>query len=154
MDSRAMLIRFVAWLSHVSEDLFRVPGTSLRFGLDAVVGFFVPGWGDVVMSGLSLFVVAWAYREGVAARVLWRMLGNVALDLGIGIVPFVGDAADFMFRSNQKNARLLDAYFQRAPVVVRRRSWLVAGIVLFAGMAVATLWVIVTFVLLLRWLLG
>jgi len=50
-------------------------------------------------------------REARALGAPWhvtaRMLGNVALDGVVGMVPLAGDAFDVMFRANMRNVRLL-----------------------------------------------
>ena len=38
------------------------------------------------------------------------MMWNIMLDFGIGLIPFVGDLADALYRANTRNAWLLDAY--------------------------------------------
>jgi hypothetical protein len=39
------------------------------------------------------------------------MIGNVALDMVIGALPLVGDAADVFWRANTRNMRILRAHF-------------------------------------------
>ena len=41
------------------------------------------------------------------------MLGNVALDGVVGIVPLVGDAFDVMFRANVRNVKLLRRWMEK-----------------------------------------
>ncbi len=42
-----------------------------------------------------------------------RMLGNVGFDWAIGLVPVVGDAADFLFKSNSRNLKLIKRHLDR-----------------------------------------
>ncbi|MEA2796721.1 MAG: hypothetical protein QOI87_4101, partial [Bradyrhizobium sp.] len=44
-----------------------------------------------------------------------RMLGNVALDGVVGMVPLAGDAFDVMFRANVRNVRLLRRWMDKQP---------------------------------------
>jgi hypothetical protein len=44
-----------------------------------------------------------------------RMLGNVAVDGVVGMVPFAGDAFDVMFRANMRNVRLLRRWLDKQP---------------------------------------
>ena len=83
-----------------------IPGTGVRFGLDALIGFF-PIVGDIITTALSLFIVHEAYQLGAPGPVIARMLGNVALDGVLGAVPLVGDAFDVLWRANRRNVRLL-----------------------------------------------
>lgn len=84
----------------------RIPGTNLRFGLDAVIGV-IPGVGDVLGASLSTYIMVEAVRAGVPASVLSRMLANVTVDLLVGLVPWIGDVADIAWRANRRNANLL-----------------------------------------------
>ena len=83
-----------------------IPGTGIRFGLDALIGFF-PVLGDTITTALSLFIVHEAYQLGAPGHVIARMLGNVALDGVLGAVPLVGDVFDVLWRANRRNVRLL-----------------------------------------------
>jgi len=53
-------------LDHVAallDDIFRIPGTQIRFGLDALIGW-VPGIGDA-MTGIASFLIVFAsWRRG------------------------------------------------------------------------------------------
>ena len=42
------------------------------------------------------------------------MLGNVGVDFLIGSVPLFGDLADFAWKANRKNARLLEAHLNQS----------------------------------------
>jgi hypothetical protein len=89
-----------------------LPGTKIRFGLDALIGL-VPGIGDAVTTAMSLWIVHEAHQLGAPGHVIARMLGNVALDSMIGAVPLIGDAFDVMWRSNRRNMRLLQEWLDR-----------------------------------------
>jgi hypothetical protein len=43
------------------------------------------------------------------------MLGNVALDGAVGMVPLAGDAFDVMFCANIRNMRLLRRWMDKQP---------------------------------------
>jgi hypothetical protein len=107
--TRDRLARF-AWLL---DSAFRIPGTGVRVGLEPLLGF-VPGIGDALGKGLSLYLVYEAWRLGVPTKLLLRMLGNVAIDAAIGIVPLVGDIGDVFWRANRMNIALLDAHLAGA----------------------------------------
>src|SRR5687767_5074159 len=59
------------------DDGFTVPGTSIRVGADAVLGFFVPALGDAASAVMSASLFALALERKVPAVVLARMLVNV-----------------------------------------------------------------------------
>ena len=131
-------------LTRLLDSVARVPGTSFRFGLDPVLGL-VPGLGDVAGAALSGYVVLLASRLGAPTSVLVRMLGNVAIDTVVGMVPLFGDLFDASWKSNTRNLALLERHMG-SPTEVKRASRAVvlltiAALVLLAvgAIAVATL---------------
>ena len=46
------------------------------------------------------------------ARVLWRMIANVAIDGALGSLPVAGDVFDVFWRANIRNVRLLRAHLK------------------------------------------
>jgi len=99
-------------LASLLDTALLIPGTNIRFGLDAVIGL-VPGIGDAVTTAMSLFIVHEAHLLGAPGHVIARMLANVALDGLVGAVPIVGDAFDVMWRSNRRNMRLLRQWLDK-----------------------------------------
>jgi hypothetical protein len=99
-----------------------------RYGLDAILGFVLPGVGDIAGSLLGLYLVAIAIRRRLPAAVVVRMLLNLGLDVVIGAVPVLGDLADFVFRANERNLRLLE---DRSSAGGRARAsdWAIIGAV-------------------------
>lgn len=111
------------------DSAVRIPGTSIRFGLDPLIGL-VPGFGDLAGAVLSGLVVLAALRARVPAAVLLRMVLNVGIDMVVGAVPLAGDLFDVAWRANERNLALLE----RAavdPVATRRSSGaIVLGVLL------------------------
>jgi hypothetical protein len=99
-------------LATLLDTALLIPGTNIRFGLDALIGL-VPGIGDAVTTAMSLFIVHEAHQLGAPGHVVARMLANVALDGVVGAVPLIGDAFDVMWRSNKRNMRLLQEWLDR-----------------------------------------
>jgi len=97
--------RRIATVSRLLDELVTVPGTRHRFGLDAVVGL-IPGFGDVASAAIGVWIIAEAARFRLPPIVLARMVVNTLVDLGVGVVPVVGDAFDFFFKSNTRNVEL------------------------------------------------
>ena len=78
------------YIAALLDDIFRIPGTKIRFGLDALIGW-VPGIGDA-MTGIASFLIVFAsWRRGAKAVTLVRMVANVVLETAIGAVPVAGD---------------------------------------------------------------
>jgi hypothetical protein len=75
------------------DSFFRVPGTNIRFGLDAIIGL-VPGLGDLVAPVFTVAVLATGLKMRVPAVVQARMVLNAALlerHARPGVVPTRGD---------------------------------------------------------------
>ncbi|MEQ9332090.1 DUF4112 domain-containing protein [Thalassobaculum sp.] len=105
-------LRDIEALARLLDDRFRVPGTSIRFGLDGLIGL-VPGLGDVATTLVSLYVVARARDLGAPGGVLAMMLGNILLDTAVGAIPVLGDAFDIAFKANRRNLGLLKRTLER-----------------------------------------
>jgi len=80
-----------------------------KVGLDALLGL-VPVVGDLAGTAVSLTLIARALRYGPPAALVSKMLANVAVDLVLGSIPFIGFLADIWFRSNDRNAELMREY--------------------------------------------
>src|SRR6478672_8993607 len=85
-------------LAFYLDDLFRIPGTSWRFGLDGIIGL-VPSVGDTLTSLASFYILLAAVRYGVPKITLLRMALNIGIDYLLGTIPLVGDAFDFFWKS-------------------------------------------------------
>ena len=94
------------------ERSFRIPGINYPIGLDAIVGL-VPILGDIVTTAMGAYFVWEARNINMPKWKLWRMAGNVAIDTAVGAVPVVGDAADFLFRSNTRNLRIVKKHLDK-----------------------------------------
>jgi hypothetical protein len=91
------------------DSAFRVPGTGIRFGWDPIIGL-VPWVGDAVMALFGSVVIYHAYQLRLPRVVQLRMLINLAIDVAIGVIPFVGDVADVFWKANARNFALLERY--------------------------------------------
>ena len=109
-------------LSHLLDDCFRVPGTSIRFGLDGMVGF-IPGAGDLIAGIASCIIIIAAWARGVSYVTLARMVANWGIEVVLGSVPLVGNLFDIGWKANRRNYKLL-AGSLADPKGVTRRSWL------------------------------
>lgn len=94
------------------ERSFRIPGINVPIGLDAIVGL-IPILGDIVTTAMGAYLVWEARNLGLPKWKLWRMGANVAFDTAVGAVPLVGDAADFLFRSNTRNLRIIRKHLDK-----------------------------------------
>lgn len=101
-------------LANVMEGAFTIPGTKIGVGWDAILGL-IPGVGDLLAAGVSLWIIREARQLGVSRWTLARMVWNVAVDVGVGAVPVVGDAFDVAWKANRMNVRLLKRHLAKNP---------------------------------------
>ena len=102
-------MRALRSLQQLLDSAFRIPGTSVRFGWDPIVGL-VPWLGDVLTAVFSGAVILQAHHLRVPRVVQLRMLMNVAIDIVLGVIPVFGDVADVFWKSNAKNFALLERH--------------------------------------------
>ena len=134
-------------LSHLLDDWFRIPGTSIRFGLDGIVGF-IPGVGDVIGGIASCIIILAAWMRGVSYVTLARMLANWGIEVLLGAVPVLGNLFDIGWKANRRNYALLTGSLAD-PQGVKRRSWL-----FFGGLCLLLAALLVLPMLLFGWLLA
>jgi hypothetical protein len=94
------------------DSQFRVPGTNIRFGLDAIVGL-IPGFGDISTPVFAALLLLQGVRMRLPAIVQIRMVLNAALDMLFGFVPILGDLVDIGFKANLRNLALLERHARR-----------------------------------------
>lgn len=141
---RIALARFLAELL---DQRFTIPGTSIRFGLDPILGL-IPGIGDALanLAGSAILLIAAQYR--LPKIVLLRMGMNVAFNALIGAIPIVGDIFSIWFRSNVRNAQLLERYVSAERQTPTAGDWIfvlavILGIVLLLiGTFVVLVWLV------------
>src|SRR5688572_799139 len=124
-------LKQLAWLLDSS---IPIPGTRFTIGLEALIGLF-PVIGDLIGVFLSSYIVREAAALGVSRSILARMTFNVALEGLVGMIPFAGDVFDAVYKANQRNVRLLNAWLDH-PREAQRSSrayvfWLSAGLIAF-----------------------
>jgi hypothetical protein len=100
------------------DDRFEIPGTRIRFGLDAIIGW-IPGIGDALAAVASLFIVFAAWKRGAARITVLRMMLNLAIEDTLGAIPIIGDVAHIAWKANRRNYNLLIRDQQHQ----RRHTW-------------------------------
>src|SRR5207302_2447586 len=113
-----------------------------RFGLDPLIGL-LPGLGDTASAVVSALALVYAARCGLPKILLARMSLNILINEMVGIVPGIGDAFSFWFKSNTRNYELLQRHWG-APRRRRTSDWVLVGavvglllLVVAAGMLVS-----------------
>ena len=127
-----------------------MPGTSLRIGLDPVLGL-VPGLGDAAGAVLAAWIFLEAIRLGAPRATLARIASNIAIDALVGAVPVLGDVFDIVWKANLKNVALLEGH-ALDPAEAGKRDRLFVTI-LAGGVAALCGGLLVCGVLLTTWLI-
>jgi hypothetical protein len=133
-------------LARLMDTAFEVPGTRIRFGLDAILGL-IPGVGDAIGSVIGGYIVIVGSQLGVPRIVIWQMMLNLGIDAAIGVVPVVGDMLDIGWKANVKNVALIEQALVDPAAAERRSRWALVGIaalVFLLGAAGAALtWLVI-----------
>jgi len=138
----AALTRYTL-LTQLFDQAFRVPGTSWRFGLDAILGL-IPGAGDLVGALVGAYGILVGRQLGAPSAVQGRMLLNLAIDAIVGAVPLLGDLFDFAFKAHVRNRVLLERWLAQ-PRATHRTS-VASLLAIFLGLLAviaATVWLAV-----------
>jgi Domain of unknown function (DUF4112) len=105
-------------LARILDEWFRVPGTSIRFGLDGIIGL-VPGVGDILGGLASTILIVAAWVRGVPYVTLARMVVNVGIEVLLGTIPLLGDAFDIAWKANRRNYALIVRHLEQK----RQQTW-------------------------------
>ncbi len=134
-------------LSHILDDFIKIPGTSIRFGLDGIVGF-IPGIGDLIGGIASCIFIIAAWVRGVSYVTVTRMVANVAIEVLVGSVPVLGSMFDIAWRANRRNYALLtgSVYEPRKHTI---QSWFFLG-----GLCIVLAALVLIPMLLFTWIFG
>lgn len=101
-----ILINRLERLADLSDSKFKVPGTNIPIGLDAIIGL-IPVVGEIIGLVMSFYIFGQAQKIRVPLLLKMRMLINIFIDFAIGFIPLVGDIADIGFRANIRNITLI-----------------------------------------------
>lgn len=93
-------------VAYVLDEGIRVPGIDYRIGIDPLLGI-LPGAGDVLTGGVSLYIVIEAARLDVSDTTLLKMMANIFLDVVVGTIPVVGDVFDIVWKANKRNFKIV-----------------------------------------------
>ena len=113
MRSPADELESLEQLANLLDARFTVPGTSIRFGVDSVLGL-IPALGDAAGLFASLYIMTRLERLDLPVWTRRRMMANVAIDALAGIVPLLGDVFDVAFKANRRNIALARRALEKA----------------------------------------
>jgi Domain of unknown function (DUF4112) len=114
---------FARFLAELLDQRFTIPGTSIRIGLDPLIGL-IPGIGDTLANLAGSAILFIGAKFNLPKVVLLRMALNIALNTLIGAIPFVGDLFSIWFRSNVRNVQLLERYAGEHRQKAETSDWL------------------------------
>ena len=102
------LERLATWM----DSRFHIPGTSIRFGLDSLLGL-LPGIGDTATLATTAYIIGKSKSHGVPSHITALMIWNAFVDWLIGLVPLIGDIFDVGWKANKRNVALLKEHSQK-----------------------------------------
>jgi Domain of unknown function (DUF4112) len=129
------------YIASLLDDMWRIPGTKVRFGLDALIGW-IPGVGDAMAGAASCVIVFASWRRGAAPVTLARMVANILLETTVGSVPMVGDAFHVFWKANRRNYRLLIREKEQ-PRMKTWRDWIFLLIIMVGALAVIAIPIVI-----------
>lgn len=100
-----------------------------KYLLDPIIGFFVPGIGDILSSVLVLPFIHVSLFKIKSVPLTLAVIYNVLIDVLIGLIPFyIGDIIDVFNRAYLKNARLITGFVEDDKEVIsevnRKVAWM------------------------------
>ncbi|RDA93349.1 hypothetical protein CP533_0337 [Ophiocordyceps camponoti-saundersi (nom. inval.)] len=97
----------------------------IRFGWSSVIAL-VPAIGDALdaFMALMVFKTCCQIEGGLPSSIKAQMMMNVAFDFAVGLVPFLGDLADAVFKANTRNCMLLEQHLREKGKKELRKSGL------------------------------
>lgn len=134
-QSGRMLEILTEWL----DTKFTIPGTDIRFGLDAIIGI-IPGGGNIMTTVISLGLLGFILLRGITFLTALKMCGNILLDFLFSSIPLIGVIFDVGYKSNLRNIQLLEKHLEkREPGTYYYGVWILFGILLLILIALSIL---------------
>ena len=117
-------------LAQLLDASLTIPGTSIRIGLDPLLGL-IPGIGDLISNAIGSSLLFLGTKAGIPRIVLLRMSFNILINMVVGAIPIIGDLFSIWFKSNLQNAQLLHRHCQTTAPVTTLIDWIyVSGIII------------------------
>jgi len=90
------------------------------FFLDPILGFFIPGAGDIITATLTVPFIFTSLLKIRSIPLTLAILSNTLIDMLIGMVPVVGDIIDVFNKSYKQNYKLIVGYVEGDPDVLQQ----------------------------------
>jgi Domain of unknown function (DUF4112) len=107
--SRSSVLASLRWWADLLDSRFRIPGTSIRFGIDPILSL-LPGLGDLASPAYTLALLVFGIRLRLPKVIVVRMVANALIDAAIGAIPVAGNVGDIFWRANLANLALLERH--------------------------------------------
>ncbi|MGY0035480.1 DUF4112 domain-containing protein [Pedobacter sp. NJ-S-72] len=143
------ILQWVSRLSYLMDEQFRIPGTKYRFGLDPILNL-IPFAGDITGFAVSGGLVLAMASKGLTSKIVVLMCLNILLDTTIGAIPGIGQIWDFFFKSNTRNMRLMQEYYQEGKHQGSGKSTIILALVilfLIFILLIGMLWALATWMI-------
>lgn len=90
------------------------------FYLDAILGFFIPGIGDILNAILTIPFIFVSLFKVKSITLTLAVIYNSLIDIAIGMIPILGDICDIFIRSYKKNYRLIVGYVEDDQEIIKQ----------------------------------
>lgn len=100
-------LKAATFFSYLLDNQFNLFG--IRLGINSFIDL-IPGFGDVIATLLSFYLVWIAMEMKLPRLKILEMIGNIAVNFLIGLIPIVGDLAYIFRKANMKNLVILKEY--------------------------------------------
>lgn len=117
-----------------------------QYFLDPILGFFMPGFGDILTSTLTLPFIYLALFEIKSIPLTLAIIYNALMDILKGLFPVIGDIFDAFNKSYTKSFRLINGFVDDDEIIKREvnkkafrtliLSFILGVIIYFSYMAV------------------
>jgi hypothetical protein len=148
-DQRTVGLQALRRWAVLLDSAFRIPGTGIRFGLDAIIGL-IPGIGDMSTPVFAALLLVQGVRMRLPLVVQARMVLNAGIDLLVGLVPLLGDLVDIGWKANLRNLALLERH-ARPGLPPSRGDYIFVGMFLAVLLLIALVPLVLIGWLLWRW---
>ena len=141
IEKRQQLKNKLEKLAWLSDSSIKLPG-KFKIGIDSIVGL-IPIIGDFTTAIISLYIMMIGLRAKVPKLVIFRMSLYIIWDTSLGAIPVVGDIFDMIFKSNERNVKLLNRYIDNPDSTEQStRLWLVLLILFLICCMLTSLWLV------------
>lgn len=103
-------LKTAAIMADLLDNKFKILG--MKFGIDPILGL-IPVGGDLVSLIFAMYIVWVGIKMKLPQDKIAKMIGNVLMDFGAGLIPILGDIADIAFKPNLKNLKILKQHSEK-----------------------------------------